>query len=107
MADARTNSVSLELKRRHREIYKRFLYFLIPFALTMLGAWAHAPRPFLIATFIGTWVGLAIWIANYFRLSRCPACNALLTYLFQIPPLHERCPYCHTSFKESVTDARA
>jgi Flp pilus assembly protein TadB len=105
MFDARTSNVSLEIKRRHREIYKRFLYFLVPFALTTLGAWAHAPRSLLIATFVATWVGLVVWIVNYYRLCRCPACNELLRQLFQRPPLYERCPYCHTPFKESVTDA--
>jgi len=53
-------------------------------------------RRCLATTIVGTWVGLAIWMVRYYRLSRCPACNALLMYLFQSPPLYQRCPYCHT-----------
>jgi len=93
-----TQDMSREIKRRLREVYKRSLYFLIPFALTTLGAWARAPRPILIATFLGCWVGLAVWMVAFFRLSRCPACNALLMLLFQ-PPAYERCPYCRAPFK--------
>ena len=87
----------LEIKRRLREVYKSTPYFLVPFALTTLGALAHAPRWCLITTFVGTWVGLAIWMVRFFQLSRCPACNALLMQLFQPPP-YERCPYCHIPY---------
>jgi len=92
-------SIRLEIKRRLREVYKSSLYFLVPFALTTLGAWAHAPRWYLVTMFVGIWVGLVIWMVRYFRLSRCPACNALLMYLFQLPMLYDRCPYCHVPFK--------
>jgi hypothetical protein len=92
-------SIRLEIKRRLREVYKSSLYFLVPFALTTLGAWAHAPRWYLVTMFVGIWVGLVIWMVRYFRLSRCPACNALLMYLFQLPMLYDRCPYCHAPFK--------
>ena len=99
MSDAPPLSMRLEIRRRLRGVYKSSLYFLIPFALTTLGAWAHAPKWYLITTFVAIWVGFAIWTVRYFQLSRCPACNALLMYLFQSPPLYERCPYCHVPFK--------
>jgi hypothetical protein len=92
-------SIRLEIKRRLREVYRSSLYFLLPFALTTLGAWAHAPRWYLVTTFLGMWVGLVIWMVRYFQLSRCPACNALLMYLFQLPMPYDRCPYCHAPFK--------
>jgi hypothetical protein len=98
MPDATTQDLFLEIRRRLKEVYKRSLYFLIPFALTTIGAWAHAPRALLIVTFVAIWIGLAIWMVSFFRLSRCPACNALLMYLFQSPPLYERCPYCQVRF---------
>jgi membrane protein YdbS with pleckstrin-like domain len=99
MADAPVQDWSLEIRRRLKEVYKRSLYFLIPFALTTLGAWAHAPRPVLIVSFAAIFVGLAIWMISYYKLSRCPACSALLLYLFQLPALYERCPYCHAPFR--------
>ena len=99
MSEEPSLSTPLELRRRLRRIYACALCFLIPFALTMVGAWAHAPKWYLVTTFAGTWVGLAFWMIRYYQLSRCPACNALLTYLFQSPPMYERCPYCHVSFR--------
>ena len=67
--------------------------------LTDPGAWAHAPRWVLITTFVGMGIGFVTWTIRYFQLSRCPACNALLMYLFQSPPMYERCPYCHVPFQ--------
>ena len=99
MGDAPSLPIRLEIRRRMWAIYKGSLFFLVPFALTTLGAWAHAPRWCLATTFVGTWVGLAIWMVRYYRLSRCPACHALLMYLFQSPPLYQRCPYCHAPFQ--------
>ena len=102
MPDAPTQDWSSEIRRRLREVYKRSLYFLIPFALTTFGAWAHAPRPVLIVSFAAIIVGLAIWMVSYYSLSRCPACNKRLLYLFQIPE-YERCPYCHAPFRGTVS----
>ena len=87
------------IKQRKKEVYKRSLYFLVPFGLTTLGAWGQAPRMLLIICFLGTWAGLALWMVCFYRLSRCPACNKLLADLFQTPLLYERCPHCHVAFK--------
>lgn len=97
-----TPDLSSEIQRRLKEVYKRSLYFLVPFALTTFGAWAHAPKPVLIVSFAATVVGLVIWLVSYYSLSRCPACHVLLLYLFQ-PPQYERCPYCHAPFRGNVT----
>lgn len=98
MDERPTKDPAREIKRRSTENNKRALYFLIPFALTTFGAWAHAPRPLLIAGFISIWVGLGIWMVSYYRLSRCPVCNHFLAYLFQLPMLYRRCPYCLAPF---------
>ncbi len=99
MTSASPLPIALEIKRRLREVYKGSLWFLIPFALTMLGTGLHAPRWYLGTAFVGIWVGLIVWMVQYFKLSRCPACNALLMYLFQSPKLYRRCPYCHVPFE--------
>ena len=99
MPDEPTPNLSQEIRRRLRENYKRSLYFVVPFALTTLGAWAHAPTPLVIACFWAIWVGLVIWMVSYYRLSRCPACHHFLAYLFQSPPVYRQCPYCHAPFQ--------
>jgi len=93
--------IALEIKRRQREVYKRSLYFLVPFVLEMIAAALHAPRVLAAAGFAAIVIGWIIWVVYFYRLSRCPACNRLLMYLFQSPMLYKRCPGCHTSFTSS------
>jgi membrane protein YdbS with pleckstrin-like domain len=93
--------ITLEIKRRQRELYKRSLYMLVPFALEMIAAAMHASRVWAAIGFAAIVVGWIIWMVYYYRLSRCPVCNRLLLYLFQTPMLYKRCPTCHTSFTSS------
>ncbi len=91
--------IASEIRRRRKEVNKRSLYFLVPFGLTTLGAWIHAPRILLIVTFCSFFVGLAVWTFWFFKLSRCPSCNASLRDLFMLTPVYKRCPYCHILFE--------
>ena len=93
--------IARELKRRQKEIYKRSLYFLVPFAAELIAAAMHAPPLWAAAGFAAIVIGWIVWVVHYFRLSRCPACNRLLLYLFQWPMLYQRCPGCHASFVSS------
>jgi hypothetical protein len=99
MPDGPTPNLSNEIRRRMKEYYKRSLYALIPFALTTVGVWAHAPRPLIMASFLAIWVGIVICMVSVYQLSRCPACNHFLAALFQLP----RCPHCHVSFRPDKT----
>ena len=93
--------IPLEIKRRQKELYKRSLYFLVPFVLELIAAAMHASRVWAAAGFAAIVIGWIIWVVYFFRLSRCPACNRLLLYLFQTPMLYKRCPDCQTSFTSS------
>jgi len=90
--------IPLEIKRRQKEIYRRSLYFLVPFVVELIAAAMHAPRLWAALGFAAIVIGWIIWVVYFFRLSRCPACNRLLMYLFQTPMLYQRCPSCHVSF---------
>jgi len=93
--------IPLEIKRRQKELYKRSLYFLVPFVLELIAAAMHASRVWAAAGFAAIVIGWIIWVVYFFRLSRCPACNRLLLYLFQTPMLYKRCPDCQISFTSS------
>ena len=94
------SDVALEIKRRQRAFYWRSLYFVVPFVLELIAAAVHAPPVWAAAGFAAIVIGGVIWMVYFYRLSRCPACNRLLIYLFQSPP-YERCPSCNTSFSAS------
>jgi len=94
--------IALEIKRRQKEVYKRSLYFLVPFVVELIAATMHAPPIWAAVGFAAIVIGLIIWTVHFYRLSRCPICNILLLSLFGAPMLWKRCPRCHTSFSSSA-----
>lgn len=93
--------IAPEIKRRLRQVYWRVPFVLVPFAFEMLAAGFHAPPLVAALGFAAIVIGLVVFMVEYYRQSRCPACNRSLFYLFTWPFPYDRCPWCKTRFVSS------
>ena len=89
--------IDAEIRKRTRSLYKSVWYILAPFAFTMSAAWMQSSLLGAIG-FAGCVIGIAAWSWKYYSLSRCPACNRSLMYLFSTPVLYKQCPSCRARF---------